>query len=122
MKAAKLGGFTLIEVLVALSIVAIALFAGTQATSALARSSQRQTDLLLAHLCADNQLYELRLLGRLPSIGESTMSCEQGGRSFEVELQVRPTPNPSFVRVQLNVSDAEKNYGIVQVTTVVGRY
>ena len=34
-----------------------ALFAGTQATSALARSSQRQADLLLAQICADNALY-----------------------------------------------------------------
>ena len=43
-------GFTLIEVLVALAIVAIALMAGLQATSALTRNAQRQSDVLLAHL------------------------------------------------------------------------
>ena len=43
-------GFTLIEVLVALAIVAIALMAGLQATTALARNAQRQSDILLAHL------------------------------------------------------------------------
>ncbi len=115
-------GFTLIEVLVALSIVAIALFAGTQATSALARSSQRQTDLLLAQMCADNALYALRLSRQMPSVGESNGECSQAGRVFNVRLLVNPTPNPSFLRVQANVSDAQNNFGIVQVSTVVGRF
>ncbi|MBC7609354.1 MAG: prepilin-type N-terminal cleavage/methylation domain-containing protein, partial [Polaromonas sp.] len=45
-------GFTLIEVLVALSIVAIALLAGLQATSALTNNALRQSDVMLAHICA----------------------------------------------------------------------
>lgn len=115
-------GFTLIEVLVALSIVAIALFAGTQATSALARSSQRQADLLLAQICADNALNALRLSRQMPSVSEANSECNQGGRVLSVQLQVRPTPNPSFLRVQANVGDAQDKYGILQVSTVVGRY
>ena len=115
-------GFTLIEVLVALAIVAIALFAGTQATSAMARSAQRQTDLLLAQLCSDNALYAIRLSRQMPGVGESTGECSQGGRLFQVDLQVNPTPNPSFLRVKVQVRDGEQGYGILQVSTVVGRY
>jgi general secretion pathway protein I len=118
----KQRGFTLIEVLVALTIVAIALFAGTQATSALARSSQRQTDLLLAQICADNALYSLRLARQMPGVGESSGECAQANRVFIVELKVRPTPNPSFLRVQANVSDAQEKYGILQISTVIGRF
>ena len=44
----KSTGFTLIEVLVALGIVAIALVAGLQATSALTRNATRQSNVLLA--------------------------------------------------------------------------
>ena len=115
-------GFTLIEVLVALSIVALALFAGTQATSALSRSAQRQADLLLAQLCSDNALYAIRLSRQMPAVGESGAECEQAGRSFNVVLRVQPTPNPSFLRVQVDVRDAQQGYGILQVSTVVGRY
>lgn len=114
-------GFTLIEVLVALSIVAIALFAGTQATSALSRSSQRQTDLLLGQICAENELGKIRLARQMPSVGDSSVECTQAGRAFTVQLQVRPTPNPSFLRVQANVSDTQDAYGILQISTVVGR-
>jgi general secretion pathway protein I len=116
------GGFTLIEVLVALTIVAIALFAGTQATSALARSSQRQTDLLLAQICAENELAKIRLARQMPSVGELSSDCQQGGRNFQVMLKVQPTPNPSFLRVQTQVKDGEAGYGILQISTVVGRY
>lgn len=115
-------GFTLIEVLVALTIVAIALFAGTQATSSLARSSQRQTDLLLAQICADNALYALRLTRQMPSVGDGDSECQQANRTFTVQMKVRPTPNPSFMRVQTNVIDAQEKYGILQISTVIGRF
>lgn len=118
----RVRGFTLIEVLVALSIVAIALFAGTQASSALARSAQRQTDLLLAQLCSDNAMYAIRLSRQMPGVGETSGPCAQAGRSFDVQIQVYPTPNPSFLRVQVQVRDGERGEGILQVSTVVGRY
>ena len=54
-------GFTLIEVLVALGIVAIALTAGLKATASLTRNAQRQSDAVLAQLCAENELIKQRL-------------------------------------------------------------
>src|SRR5574343_166836 len=58
---AKARGFTLIEVLVALSIVAVALLAGLQATGALSNNAQRQTLTMLGQICAENKLIRLRL-------------------------------------------------------------
>ena len=66
-------GFTLIEVMVALAITAIALMAGLQATGALTRNATRQSDVLLAQLCADNALAQLRLLRQLPAIGDTAL-------------------------------------------------
>lgn len=113
-------GFTLIEVLVALGIVAIALMAGFQATSALSRNAQRQTDLLLGHICAENELIKARLARQMPGVGDSTSTCEQGGRTLTVKVAVRPTPNPSFRRLDAQVFDQE--LPIVQLSTVIGRY
>jgi len=113
------GGFTLIEVLVALAIVAIALTAGLQATSALTRNAQRQSSVLLAHVCAENELVKARLAGQMPEIGDSTVACEQGNRSFGVTVSVLPTPNPSFRRVDAQVF--EDQAPVLRLSTIVGR-
>jgi general secretion pathway protein I len=113
-------GFTLVEVLVALGIVAIALVAGLQASAALTNNAQRQSDVLLAHLCAENELTRLRLARQMPPVGESQVDCEQAGQVFQVRLQVAPTPNPSFRRVDAQVFDARAP--ILRLSTVMGRY
>ncbi|NCP39388.1 MAG: type II secretion system minor pseudopilin GspI [Rhodoferax sp.] len=113
-------GFTLIEVLVALGIVAIALTAGLQAAGALTRHAQRQSDMLLAQLCAENALVGVRLARQLPGVGDTTTTCEQAGNSLALTLTVRPTPNPNFRRVDAQVHDGETP--IWRLTTVVGRY
>jgi general secretion pathway protein I len=116
----RLRGFTLIEVLVALAIVAIALFAGSQAVSALASGAQRQSDILLAQMCAENELVKLRLSKQMPGVGDSTTACEQAGKTYTVQLEVRPTPNPSFRRVDAKVLDG--SYTVLNISTIVGRY
>lgn len=113
-------GFTLIEVLVALSIVAVALAAGTQAMQALTNNAARQSDVLLGQLCAENELIKIRLSRLLPSVGDSSVSCEQAGRTLQVLVTVRPTPNPLFRRVDAKVSDAGS--AVLQLSTVVTLY
>ena len=113
-------GFTLIEVLVALGIVAVALAAGVRATGSLTRNSERQSDLLLAHLCAENALVNVRLSQQMPAVGDNTSTCEQAGRSLAVRLWVQPTPNPNFLRVEAQVLNGATR--ILALSTIVGRY
>lgn len=112
-------GFTLVEVMVALAITAIALVAGLKASSALTDNAQRQDRLLLAQICADNHLIALRLARQLPGVGDSRHECRQAGHTLQVERQVRPTPNPNFRRVEAVVS--EGGLFIVRISTIVGR-
>lgn len=113
-------GFTLVEVLVALGIVAIALLAGLQATAALTRNAQRQSDVLLAQTCAENELVKARLAKQMPDVGDSSVACEQAGQGFTVALAVRSTPNPSFRRVDAKVFKGEDP--VLRLSTIVGRY
>jgi general secretion pathway protein I len=116
---ARTGGFTLIEVLVALGIVAIALTAGLKATASLGRNAQRQSDVMLAQICAENELIKLRLARQLPGVGDSSSDCQQAGETLQVQTTVWPTPNPNFLRVDARVlKNAEAAF---QITTVMGR-
>jgi len=118
MKCAR--GFTLVEVLVALGIVAIALVAGMQATAALTNNAQRQGDVLLGHLCAENELGRLRLARQMPPVGDADVPCEQAGQAFVVRLTVAPTPNPNFRRADAQVLTG--GAPILRLSTIIGRY
>jgi len=119
MRAAR--GFTLVEVLVALAIVAIALGAGLRAAGVLTDNAQRLADVSAAQWCADNQLTALRLQHQLPGVGDADFSCDELGRSYRGQLQTRPTPNPNFRRVDAIVSD-DGGRPLVTLSTVLGRY
>lgn len=124
------GGFTLVEILVALAVVTIALTAGLQATGSLTRLSERQQGQLLAQLCADNQLARVRLSKTMPGIGSSTETCTQAGQVLDVAVDVLPTPNPNFRRVDVRVKApvdtaalrTAEAITLLQVSTVVGRF
>lgn len=115
----RAAGFTLIEVMVALAIVAIALAAGSRAASSVVDTSQRLSDVVLGQWCADNQLTDMRLLDQLPPIGKTPFACAQLGRDFKGTLVVKTTPNPSFRRVDATVADTDGRQ-LVTISTVMG--
>ena len=117
-------GFTLIEVLVALSIVAIALMAGLRSTDALSRNASRQSTQWLAQICAENEFTKLRLSRQMPPVGVSTISCPQANLDLRVTLNVQATPNPNFRRIDAKVDwiTASDTTPVLQLSTVLGRY
>jgi general secretion pathway protein I len=113
-------GFTLIEVLVALAIVAVTIGAGIRAAGALTDNTTRLADVTAGQWCADNRLTALKLAGTYPDIGDSDFSCDQLGRTYAGKQIVRPTPNPNFRRVDAQVYD-DAGHQILSLSTVIGR-
>lgn len=114
-------GFTLIEALVALAILAVTLAAGTKAAGALVLNAQRQIDMTAAQWCADNQLTGLRLARAFPGIGEADFSCDQLGRRYRGQVRAQATPNPNFRRIDVQIFNEEGN-GLLTLSTVLSRF
>ena len=114
----RLDGFTLIEVLVALTIVAITLGAGIKAAGALSNNAERLAEVSQAQWCADNELTQLRLFKQPPNVGDTEFACEQLGHSYAGKLVVRPTPNPNFRRVDAQVAN-EAGQPVLMLSTVL---
>ena len=114
-------GFTLIEVLVALAIVAITLATGIKRSSALLGNGVRLAEGRAMQWCADNELSALKLTRQFPSVGDTDFACEQLGASYRGRLVVRPTLNPNFRRVEAFIADAE-GQPVYSLATVQARY
>jgi len=117
--ASRSSGFSLIEVLVALAIVAVTLGAGIKAAGTLTDNSSRLADITAAQWCADNQLTGLKLARRRPDIGDSLFTCEQFGRIYNGKLIVRNTPNPLFRRVDARILD-DSGTTVLLLSTILG--
>lgn len=113
-------GFTLIEVLVALTLVAVALGAGLRAAGAATDNAERFELMTAAQWCAENQLVELRVSHQFPGTGAIAFQCLQMGREFQGRLDVQTTPNPNFRRVDAVVGTADRP-DLLRLSTVVGR-
>lgn len=112
-------GFTLLEVLVALAVVAIALLAAMRAAGQVSDDAQRYRQTVLAEQCAQNFLVDQRLGKTFLAIGQSSSGCTQAGVPFTVMVDVMPTPNPNFRRVQVDVRDAS-GWSAWRVVTIIG--
>ena len=93
------GGFTLVEVLVALAIIAIALLAALRVAAGGTNSVGELRGRLLAGWVAENLLAE----SEWPATGIRRGTQSQGGIEFTWRQEVIATPNVSFRRVDIRV-------------------
>ena len=113
-------GFTLLEVLVALVIVGVALGASLRAVGSLTQNSDHLRSAMMATWSAENRLAQIRLSTSWPDIGESNFPCPQDNLALMCYQNVSATPNPSFRRVEVSVSDERyPDRRIIKLTQVV---
>ncbi|MEA3117450.1 MAG: ral secretion pathway protein [Paraburkholderia sp.] len=112
-------GFTMIEVLVALAIIAVALAAALRASAMLAADEAALHRRLVAGWSADNALAQLYLSREWPNIGSRSFDCSQGNQPLTCTARVSATPNPVFRRVEVVVTVPGEDGVLAQLVTVV---
>jgi len=115
-------GFTLVEVLVALAILAVALAAGFRSVAQSAESATTLKARTLALWVAQNRLAAAQLEVPSPAIGEREGAQAQAGASFAWHEIVGGTPNPAFRRVEITVADsARSDYVLARLVGYIGQ-
>lgn len=99
-------GFTLIEVLVALAILAVALAAASRASGLSLSASERLRVRLLASWVAQDRLAEHAARQDWPSTGSTAGEIVQGGMPMRWEERVNATPNTRLRRLEVLVYPA----------------
>ena len=112
-------GFTLLEVMVALLIVAVSLGGAVKVIGNAAANSSRMSDKTFANWVALNQIAELRIKKDWPKFGEIKESAEMGGREWAWVQESIKTDDDNIRRIEISVwsEDDKKSAPFV---TVVG--
>jgi general secretion pathway protein I len=103
---ARSGGFTLLEVLVALVIVGTALGASLRAVGSLTQNSNGLRSAMMATWSAENRLVQVRLAREFPAVGKHSFDCPQGDMQLVCEEEVLVSPNPRLRRIEVSVADS----------------
>ena len=99
-------GFTLLEVLVALAVVAIALGALVAAAGTHTRSGAAIQDRAFAHWVAMNRIAELQLSAETVALGRDRGSEHMAERTWHWRSTVAATDDPDVQRVTIEVRAA----------------
>jgi general secretion pathway protein I len=101
-------GFTLLEMLVALAIVAIGLTAALRASGVGIEGVGDYRNHMLALWLAQNIVTEHIARGDWLVPDTTTSEQEFAGRHFVVRQEVKATPNPRFERMDVMIADREE--------------
>ena len=114
-------GFTLIEVLVALAIVAVGMAAVMGALTSSAETASYLRDKTFAQWVALNQIANVRLSALQPAVGNSDGDTDFAGRAWRWHQEVVTTQVPGVVRIDVSVRLADSKAGEANwLTTVSG--
>jgi general secretion pathway protein I len=114
------GGFTLIEVLVALAIVAIGMAALMTALTTSAGTTVYMRDKAIADWVALNQIETVRLALQRPQKGETDGDAEMAGRKWKWHQEIQETEVKGILRIDVSVKPAEVSGDTNWYTTISG--
>ncbi len=115
-------GFTLLEVLVALAVIAFALAAAASAVSGNARTASGLQQRTYAHWVAMNKMTELHVAKKWPSITTTKGSSLMARHEWYWSMKVSKTPNLLIRRVDVRVrSEQNDESPLVTLTGFIGR-
>ncbi|WP_245688338.1 type II secretion system minor pseudopilin GspI [Thiohalomonas denitrificans] len=101
-------GFTLLEVLVALAVLALALGTLIKVGGDNANNAAYLRDKTFAHWVAMNRISELRLEEQWPATGRRRGDSEMGNREWHWEAEISATSDKAIRRIEVSIFPLEQ--------------
>ena len=116
-------GFTLIECLVALLIVAVVLASASRALGMIIHDVHDSYVREVATWIAENEYNEYNIRAVYPEVGIKDEKITFAGVNFNLKQKVIQTANPYFRRIEISISETETpNYVIFKTVNFIAQY
>lgn len=103
-------GFTLLEIMVALVVLAIAMAAVIKTLGAQARNSEYLQQRTLASWVAQNRYAELRLASQASTLGVQQGTTQFAGQQWQWTTRISATDDQGVHRLDISVSQGAQGY------------
>jgi len=114
--------FTLIEIMVALAIIAITMGAIIENTTASNKNAQYLRDKTIASWVAMNQITLMRAKRQWTNVSNKKGEVEMAGRDWSWKMQIIKTDDPQIRRLNVDVFLADKDdQALASITGFMGR-
>lgn len=123
-RASRQSAFTLLEVLVAMAVLALSLLAAIKVATEVTTSAIHLQDKTYAQWVAMNKVAELRLQTDWPAPGRSNGEMDMAGRSWHWQVEIKTTEDPNVRRLEVGVmpeSEKDNKVPTAFVAAFVGR-
>ncbi len=100
-------GFTLLEIVIALGILAIALTAAVKGITAHVSNATHLKERTLAHWVAMNKVAETQIQADWPSLGKTTGTTEMAGLEWHWQLSISESLDDDIRQLDVIVSRVE---------------
>jgi general secretion pathway protein I len=114
-------GFTLIEVLIAVTILAIAMGAVISGMARFADNAASLREKTVALWVAHNRLTEIDLEPGWPAIGKSDGEVEMAGVEWHWFVTVSETPDPDVRRIEIRVQPRGRETDSAALSSFIGK-
>jgi general secretion pathway protein I len=114
-------GFTLIEVVVALAVLAVAMGALISGMARYADNAGWLREKTVALWVAHNRLTEIEIEPVWPKLGRSDGDAEMAGLKWRWNVVVEETPDPEVRRVEITVNVAGREQQAAALSAFVAR-
>ncbi len=112
-------GFTLVEMLVAVAVLAIAMAAILSGMARYADNTAHLRERTFALWVAHNRLTEIELQQKWPDVGKSDGEMSMGGRNWRWKVEVKKTEDTHLRRIDIQVLSPNREGNAATLTSFI---
>ncbi len=115
-------GFTLIENMVALFLIAIVIASAVRSIHIITSDVHDAFVLEVATWIAENEYNQFLINGDYPNVGVYEKKITNAGMDFDIKETVAETQNPYFRKITLSIKEAKKKEYIFNTINFLSKY